>query len=70
MEKFQAAGGAGQPRQPAWRSLSEAIARRKNRGAKQMVFAQMPVKLLEAGRAYALQAKPIRQKGRLTSNVR
>jgi hypothetical protein len=35
-----------------------------------MVFAQMPVKLLEAGRAYALQAKPIRQKGRLTSNVR
>jgi hypothetical protein len=30
----------------------------------------MPVKLLEAGRADALQAKPIKQKGRLTSNVR
>jgi len=45
-------------------------ARRKNRGAKQTVFAQMPVKMLEAGRADALQVKPIKQKGRLTSNVR
>jgi hypothetical protein len=36
-------------------------ARRKNRGAKKTVFAQMPVKLLEAGRAESLQAKPIKQ---------
>jgi hypothetical protein len=42
----------------------------KSCGAKQTVFAQMLVKLLEAGRADALQAKPIKQKGRLTSNVR
>jgi hypothetical protein len=36
----------------------------------QSLFAQMPVKLLEVGRADALKGKPIKQKGRLTSNVR
>jgi hypothetical protein len=52
------------------RSLAQRLLDGKNRGAKQTVFAQMPLKLLEAGRADALQAKPIKQKGRLTSNVR
>jgi hypothetical protein len=38
-------------------------ARRKNRDAKQTVFAQMPVKLIEAGRADALQTKPMKTEG-------
>jgi len=35
-----------------------------------MMIVQMPVKLLEAGRADALQQKPIKRKGRLTPCIR
>jgi hypothetical protein len=38
-------------------------ARRKNRGATQTWFAQIPVKLLEADRANALKGMPLKKEG-------
>jgi hypothetical protein len=39
------------------------VARRKNRGATQTLFAQIPVKLLEADRANALKGMPTKREG-------
>jgi len=39
------------------------VARRKNRGTNQMVFAPMQLKLLEADCANALKGKPMKKEG-------
>jgi len=39
------------------------VARRKDRGTNQTLFAQKPVKLLEASRAKALNGMPMKKEG-------
>jgi hypothetical protein len=49
--------------QPVCSKRDPTAARRKNRGTNQTLFAQMPGKLLEAGRANALKGMPMKKEG-------